>query len=492
MDYELIYSASNHTANLNRVKLCNSTSINSSFSNHLHAMADNNPRKYALVRLVSENRVVLGSDFIYSLALDKDIVIGRDPNCEIILDAMMYRMVSRRHAIFRPLYTSADGNINWIIQDLNSANGTYINGHRLQGPQKLQLGDRVRLGDDGPEFVFEYELNTFSTAFEQTTPPPPKDVANSSHLHSSDSASFTQLFPIFSTGKDLTRKAYLIPGIFMVVFVILMFATLDKPELNQVLVATFIALAAYYFFIYLLCGKHKPWWILIGSALATITILLSPLLDIFIIIFRDILPGGLPPNQDTITFKELLVRMFFGAGLMEELLKALPILGAFLVGRSLPFPWRERVGVWEPLDGILLGTASAAGFTLLETLGQYIPQVTQNVAEQEGVISAGLLAGFQLLIPRILGSLPGHMAYSGYLGYFIGLAVLKPGKGWQTLLIGYLTASALHALWNATGIISNILLAVVGIISYAFLMAAILKARALSPTRSQNFATRFL
>ena len=72
------------------------------------------------------------------------------------------------------------------------------------------------------------------------------------------------------------------------------------------------------------------------------------------------------------------------------------------------------------------------------------------------------------MIPRILGSLPGHMAYSGYLGYFIGLAVLKPGKGWQTLLIGYLTASVLHALWNATGIISNILLAAVGIISYAF------------------------
>jgi RsiW-degrading membrane proteinase PrsW (M82 family) len=36
------------------------------------------------------------------------------------------------------------------------------------------------------------------------------------------------------------------------------------------------------------------------------------------------------------------------------------------------------------------------------------------------------------------------------------------------------------------------LLVVVGVLSYAFLMAAILKARVLSPTRSQNFATRFL
>jgi RsiW-degrading membrane proteinase PrsW (M82 family) len=84
------------------------------------------------------------------------------------------------------------------------------------------------------------------------------------------------------------------------------------------------------------------------------------------------------------------------------------------------------------------------------------------------------------------------MAYSGYLGYFIGLAVLKPRRSWQILPIGYFSASALHALWNATGSINALLLVVVGVLSYAFLMAAILKARVLSPTRSQNFATRFI
>jgi RsiW-degrading membrane proteinase PrsW (M82 family) len=35
-----------------------------------------------------------------------------------------------------------------------------------------------------------------------------------------------------------------------------------------------------------------------------------------------------------------------------------------------------------------------------------------------------------------------------------------------------------------------VILAFVGVLSYAFLAAAILKARELSPTRSQNFATR--
>jgi len=462
-------------------------------------MTGKNARQNAFLRLVSGNSAAFGTESRYLLLTTQEVVIGRDPNCQVILDAIMCRMVSRRHAVVRSLSSSPDGEEGWIICDLNSANGTYLNRKRLQGCQQLIAGDRITLGQDGPELIFEYELNQQPTVLTQAVlaPLPPANnyqtpisTANYQSPPSSDYLSFTQLFPIISTGKDLTRKAYLIPGIITVVFVVLMFATIERPQINQIIVATFIALAAYYFFIYLLCGKHKPWWVLLASALTTMLILLSPILDLFFFVFRVILPGSLPANQESITFTELLLRMFFGAGLMEELLKALPILGAHIIARALPSPWRERVGVWEPLDGILLGTASAVGFTLLETLGQYVPQFAQTVA-QTGM-GDGLFAGFRLLIPRILGSLPGHMAYSGYLGYFIGLAVLKPTKSWQILLVGYLTAAGLHALWNAAGVINGFLLVVVGVLSYAFLMAAILKARALSPTRSQNFATRFL
>ena len=450
-------------------------------------MTGKNARQNAFLRLVSGKELETVEQR-YSLIPTSEAVIGRDPHCQVVLDALQYRMVSRRHAVIRPLNLSPDGEISWILCDLNSANGTYLNGKRLQECQQIFPGDRITLGYDGPDLVFGSEIVERKTIISNHTSF--HSTANSSNYSKPDSVSFTQLFPIISTGKDLTSKAYLIPGILTVIFVVLMFATVGKPEANQIIVAVYIAFAAYYF-IYQLCGKHKPWWVLLGVALSTTLILLSPLLDLFIFIFREILPGSLPSGQESITFTEWLVRMFFGAGLMEELLKALPVAGIYFIGLGLSSPWRERVGLWEPLDGILLGAASAVGFTLLETLGQYVPEVTQNAAIHAGT-ETGQLVGLQLLIPRILGSIAGHMAYSGYLGYFIGLAVLKPKLAGQILLVGYLSASALHALWNATGAISGLFLVVVGVLSYAFLMAAILKARALSPNREQNFATRFL
>lgn len=455
-------------------------------------MTGKNARQNAFLRLVSGNGVTVESEYHYSLVNHEEVVVGRDPKCQFVLDALKFRTVSRRHAIIRPLPLSPDGHCDWIICDLNSANGTYLNRKQLQGCQQLQPGDQITLGHDGPQLIFDYEFpeDQPGVTIQESITPSYLSTNYRVSPKSADSVSFTQLFPIMSTGKDLTRKAYLIPGILTVVFVVLMFATVGQLKANQVIVAVYIAFAAYYF-IYRLCGKQKPWWELIACACMTMLILRSPILPGFIHLFRERLPGSLPSTQESITFTELLVRMFFGAGLMEELLKALPILAAYLIGRGLPSPWRERIGVWEPLDGILLGTASALGFTLVETLGQYVPQITHSVELHSGA-EAGQLAALQLLIARILGSVAGHMAYSGYLGYFVGLAVLKPRKSWQILLVGYLTASGLHALWNTTGALFGwLLLVVVGVLSYAFLMAAILKARALSPNRSKNFATRF-
>ncbi|MFB2968124.1 PrsW family glutamic-type intramembrane protease [Aerosakkonema sp. BLCC-F183] len=428
----------------------------------------------------------------YSLETADELVLGRDLNCQIVLDSNIYGMVSRRHVSVSHITKFAGAPPNWLVCDLNSANGTYINGQRLEGCRICREGDRIVLGQNGPEFIFELVKTTQTAASTPSSlrnaPSPQVESSPTIRPSQTDSVSFTQLFPIFSTGRELTQKAYLLPGIITVGFVVLMFAAVGNPMVFNLVLASYLAGSAYYF-VYQLCGKHKPWWVLVACALVTVLILLSPLLPLFIVIFRQILPGSLPTNFENLTFPILLLRMFFGAGLMEELLKALPVLGAYLLGRRLPPAWREKIGVVEPLDGILLGTSSAVGFTLMETLGQYVPQIIRDATFQVGE-GVGELVGLQLLIPRILGSVAGHMAYSGYLGYFIGLSSLKPRRRWQILSIGYLSAAVLHALWNATGIISPFVLALVGVLSYAFLTAAILKARALSPRRNAVLTPR--
>ena len=445
-----------------------------------------------LLRLISGEGNPIEQRYSYLLSDSSEILVGREPSCQIVFKSEEYGMVSRRHAAIAPS-TSPDGRVRFTLCDLNSSNGTYLNGQRLRGCQELEVGDRIIFGNNGPEFLFEYETslpNTEASLYPDSVrsfrKPSSVFFEENSEQKEIDAASLSQLIPIISTGKDLRHKAYLIPGIITVVVVVLMFAAQGSTSFFVIL-ATYLAGAGFYF-IYRLCGKKKPWWVLLTSTLCCIVILVTPLSVPFFFIFRTLLPGDISfirTGEIDINFPEFFIRMLFGAGLLEEFLKSLPIFGFYFLGRVLTSPRRERIGVWEPLDGILIGSASAVGFTLFETLLDYVPRA---------LASSGALAGLQLLIPRILGEVAGHMAYSGYFGYFIGLSVLKPGNAKRTLAIGYLTASTIHALWNSMtyfGSVGILLLVLIGITSYAFLAAAILKARALSPSRRENFATRF-
>lgn len=51
------------------------------------------------------------------------------------------RNVSRRHAALRP---NGEG---WVLRDLESYNGTYVNGLRVAGEQHVQSGDVIQIGD---------------------------------------------------------------------------------------------------------------------------------------------------------------------------------------------------------------------------------------------------------------------------------------------------------------------------------------------------------
>ncbi|WP_437943210.1 FHA domain-containing protein [Sorangium sp. So ce281] len=72
------------------------------------------------------------------------------------------RNVSRTHA------TLAKNGQGWVIRDLDSYNGTYVNGGRVNGEQHLRHGDLVQLGDYRIEIVDE----ALSSAVTSPTPPP--------------------------------------------------------------------------------------------------------------------------------------------------------------------------------------------------------------------------------------------------------------------------------------------------------------------------------
>ncbi|MBC7881314.1 MAG: PrsW family intramembrane metalloprotease [Anaerolineae bacterium] len=434
-------------------------------------MAIENSRKAFLKQIVAD-----GSDKRHPLNDGETITLGRSATCQIVLDPQQHSGVSRAHAQLQPSQKFKSS--GWQICDLNSANGTFVNGQAVTDAYILKSGDRISLGQNGPVFVFEAEA--------LKVPTNPRKPAND------DALSLTQLFPITSTGGELFKKGYLLPGILTVIAVVLLFTTAAAPLLFDSILAIYIA-GMTYIFVYTLCGKQKPWWWLIGLGLLTFIMLDTPIFLLCAIVFRDIFPGdafGMMEqikNGVEVGIVQRLVTYFFGAGMCEEFFKAIPIFLCFYLGRKLKSPWREKLGVLEPLDGILIGAACGVGFTLNETLLQYVPQIMKTGSD-------GMLLGLQLLLPRILGNISGHMAYSGYFGYFIGLAALKnkPIQQAQVIGIGFVTAALIHGLWDTVSDYSPIFLVLIGVLAFAFLMAAILKARKLSPSRNQNFATQFV
>jgi pSer/pThr/pTyr-binding forkhead associated (FHA) protein len=90
---------------------------------------------------------VAGGEVLQSYRLDGPlVVIGRDSSCDIVLKG---NGVSRRHCM---VVLSKDG---YCIEDLNSANGTLLNGSKLTEKSPL---------NDGDKFVVMGHILAFSTA----------------------------------------------------------------------------------------------------------------------------------------------------------------------------------------------------------------------------------------------------------------------------------------------------------------------------------------
>jgi RsiW-degrading membrane proteinase PrsW (M82 family) len=358
------------------------------------------------------------------------------------------------------------------------------------------------------------------------------------------------LLPGLARLREMPSKGMLVPGAILIVAVMGLFWSISRPTVGVPIavaraagksfqlymplafwiVALLCALGAVYF-VYRLCGKERPWWALMVPALIMGLLLQEWFAHPWLTLFHEFLVGGLPPPRawDSVPLPTLFTKVFFGVGLNEELWKAIPIGICVWIARNVQGPLGAKVGVREPLDGILVGVVTGTVFAVLETMGEYVPRMllagganvqqisamipglTQQLTDvlaREGLRGAELqqavnsvlpaviqkrflsLSGYEsllLTLARMLGDICGHAAYSGYIGYFIGLAVMRPAQWLKLLAIGFGVMVTIHTLWDVVQ--ANFLHVMLGFAAFASLVGAILKARQLSPERAHNFAS---
>src|SRR5947208_12050959 len=82
--------------------------------------------------------VVEGPGAGKQLSVEEPVVIGRAQDADLVLED---GEVSRHHARVSP---ASDGSA--VVEDLGSANGTFINHDEVHGPARLDTGDELLVG----------------------------------------------------------------------------------------------------------------------------------------------------------------------------------------------------------------------------------------------------------------------------------------------------------------------------------------------------------
>jgi S1-C subfamily serine protease len=111
-----------------------------------------------------ELRILTGSRAGERERFDKSVVtIGRHPLSDLRFDPQTELEVSTRHAELR------ESEHHWTIHDPGSTNGTFVNGERVNGSQRVHTGDVLDLGAGGPRVELHLDIRSMSAAAGTTT-----------------------------------------------------------------------------------------------------------------------------------------------------------------------------------------------------------------------------------------------------------------------------------------------------------------------------------
>jgi len=94
------------------------------------------------LKVLSGSALVPGSSF----AIEKSMTIGRGQGCSVPM--MKDTFASSVHA---RVYQNSN---EWYVEDMDSTNGTFLNGKKVTGSQVIVSGDRLQIG----QTIFEVSL----------------------------------------------------------------------------------------------------------------------------------------------------------------------------------------------------------------------------------------------------------------------------------------------------------------------------------------------
>jgi len=529
------------------------------------------------------------------------LTLGRDPAADIIIGDPS---ISRRHA---ELVLLDDRRI--FVRDLGGANGTV----RIRAGERLTVqreivapGDDVSFGDVVLSFdaLKEMMLEKLGRAGLGADPiarvnadvRDARDAADAVQRDPAGTGLTPKPDPAGGGGKDggpesrpglgvfvpvaggglarMRERGLLLPALAFAIFVsrLSWLASQNDPEAMVSFVEEFaLGLVVVAFIaVYRLCGKKKPWPVIVGVMLAEVAVMglsgvifsppfcgvtgaeavcwqsmhagevytvpgqgqgqgqgqgkgggtpppasqgegapkrMEPRMEPQMNLARVYIPAGakvipgVPIERPS--FFSRFWAFFLCAGLKEELEKMVPIFGLIWAASASRRADVKRWGVFEPLDAIVYACAAATAFIVIETFGGHgyvggVIQTARDTLDEAHRNQAVMKAAFLVLpmaIIRTLDALTGHLAYSGYFAYFVGLGVMRPKHRERLWIGGWLVSGVIHGFYDAaaTGEGSQVFpMTLATFVGFFFLMAAILQARKLSPTREENFATRAL
>jgi len=108
---------------------------------------------YISIAVIGRNRIPMTYVFDQS-----EITLGRSSRNDIVFDPLLDGAVSRTHAVIR-----RDDNGRFILEDMESTQGTYVNNHKIEEAVTLSSRDSIVLGIEGPRIHVSFESEKDNT-----------------------------------------------------------------------------------------------------------------------------------------------------------------------------------------------------------------------------------------------------------------------------------------------------------------------------------------